>query len=167
MMESHHYEGLVASTSDPPTISDIMHQAINARVFPGGAVAFGTCNVPFYYESLQYGNMLISSMFICLEINGDGLELGIHQLSEHTPSDFDSWADLVICSQGCTTFLGPSRPNLVARSAFHSIVSHAPYFRLCLLSVLTFRDLFPHWSCILLLSSAFGAGFTAVYSSVN
>lgn len=50
-MESRDYEGLVASTSDPPTVSDIMHQAISERVFPGGAVAFGTCTVPLYHQS--------------------------------------------------------------------------------------------------------------------
>jgi len=50
-MESQRYEGLVASTTDPPTVSDIMHQAISERVFPGGAVAFGTCTVPLYYQS--------------------------------------------------------------------------------------------------------------------
>ncbi|KAG6547781.1 hypothetical protein Mapa_010594 [Marchantia paleacea] len=36
---------------EPPTISEIMYKAIAERAFPGGAVAFGSCTVPFYYRA--------------------------------------------------------------------------------------------------------------------
>lgn len=42
--------GLVSSMDEQPTISEIMHRAIAERTFPGGAVAFGSCTVPCYYQ---------------------------------------------------------------------------------------------------------------------
>jgi hypothetical protein len=42
--------GLVSSMDEQPTISEIMHKAIAERTFPGGAVAFGSCTVPCYYQ---------------------------------------------------------------------------------------------------------------------
>lgn len=51
--------GLVSSMDEQPTISEIMHRAIAERTFPGGAVAFGSCTVPCYYQA--YGTYTFES----------------------------------------------------------------------------------------------------------
>ncbi|KAL2623619.1 hypothetical protein R1flu_003824 [Riccia fluitans] len=45
---------------EPPTISEIMFKAIADRAFPGGAVAFGSCTVPYYYRA--YGTYTFESI---------------------------------------------------------------------------------------------------------
>lgn len=56
--------GLASSMDEQPTISEIMHRAIAERTFPGGAVAFGSCTVPCYYQGLLCINPLSNSSFL-------------------------------------------------------------------------------------------------------
>ncbi|KAJ7560083.1 hypothetical protein O6H91_04G112600 [Diphasiastrum complanatum] len=55
-------DGLVASMEEPATISDIIHKAISERVFPGAAVAFGSCTVPCYFQA--YGTYTFESNIV-------------------------------------------------------------------------------------------------------